>query len=183
MKESVLANLRIAATLAHRSSFGLRLSHEGQTVLQVGFPSGGEEPAGPRVPPCAFRVSVGEAWRLHRQGRCLNLCGLPHGEDPVIDVEVPPGAVEHPAGIYEVPLRESRLLMVATTAGLGPCRAAAGPGGLDLHVDPLLGVILLQASAVTDSDAALARDALLAAAAEVTVAELLEEAAPGLPHW
>lgn len=180
MRDSVLANLRIGATLAHRLSFGLRLSHEGHTVLRVGLD---DESGVSRVPPCAFRVSVGEAWRLQRQGRCLTLCGLPQGEDPAIDLALPAGAAEHPGGVYEIELRQSRLLVIATTAGLGVCREAAGPYGLDLQVDPLLGVILMQASATDQAGTDAAREALVDAAAEVTVGELLEDAGAGMAQW
>ena len=178
MRTSALANLRIAAALSHRLAFSVRLSHADRPVFHVGLtcPADGDDV--PCVTPCGFRVAVADAWRLQRQGRIVSLRGMPTGVDAVIDLEPPAGGAAWPGGIYEVPLRDGTLYAFPTTARLDACRRAARPADFDLHVDPLLGVTVVQSVAGRDGSAA--RHALLAAAGELVVAEVIEDVAIGI---
>jgi hypothetical protein len=171
-----LAELRTAATLAHRLPLRVRVRHDHHIVLEVARPPFPEDSASRWLPPCAFRAAVGTAWRRHLQGEPQRFVTLPLDTDPAIDIGVPPGGCTRPGGLYELPWDGGSLHAFATTVDPGLCRRTAASVEVGYHTDPATDVSLFHILAA-DDEQAMAVDLMEGVLARLATEELLA----GLP--
>lgn len=164
--------LRRAATLCHAvPAMRVRVSHEGATLLEISREHGHDAPTGDgtlHLPPCAFRVAVGRAHQLRKEGRNMTFLGLDAGDVPSVEVGLPCGGEAWPGGIYQVLEGRRFLYLFATTLPLARCRAllvegevdavvAAHPAARDatrigLHADDATGVTLVHTDVALGAD-------------------------------
>lgn len=128
LHDDAFAALRRAATLAHAlPPVRVRVSDGSNLLLEVARE---HEHAGPvgdgtlRLPPCAFRVAVGQAHRLRLEGRRVGFLGLPDGATPQVQVGLPCGGEAFPGGIYQVLDAARWLHLFATALPIDACRRA-----------------------------------------------------------
>jgi hypothetical protein len=76
----------------------------------------------PSFPPCAFRIAVGQAHRLYRQGTQLRFLGMGADGEPTVDVGLRSGDVVMPGHIYRFRAQAGRFLFCFMTE-LGPLSA------------------------------------------------------------
>lgn len=136
LHDDAFAALRRAATLAHAlPPVRVRVSDGSNLLLEVAREHDHTGPVGDgtlRLPPCAFRVAVGQAHRLRLEGRRIGFLGLPDGATPHVQVGLPCGGEAFPGGIYQVLDGARWLHLFATALPIDACRrAAAGIDGAD----------------------------------------------------
>ena len=144
--ERLLRDLRIAATLAHCLPLRVRVAHGGRVLVDVGrHPSA--------LDPCGFRAATIKAWRDHRAGRAIGLCGLPVGVEPTVVVD---GGVPGPCGLLEV----EGVSVLATTLDEDRCRACCAADDVEVHADVDTGVCVVVGRDLDDVLARIAAEEL-----------------------
>jgi hypothetical protein len=148
-----LAELRVAATLAHRLPVRVRVRHVDHVVLEVARPPFASGATTRWLPPCAFRAAVGTAWRRHREGERQRFADLPLDTDPAIDVGVPPGGLTRAGGLYQLPWDGGTLHAFASDVDPLLCKRAAAAVEVGYHTDPATDVSLFHVLAEAGEDA------------------------------
>jgi hypothetical protein len=185
------AALRRAATLVHSvPALRARLVHAGRVVVDVAPPGTPVPEAARGVTPCGFRRAVARAWADHRAGHRFELCDLPTGAEPAVQLGVPPCGHSFPGEIHCVPSNGRYLYVFATTFPTERCRQRADhhlcdvevPGlwGVGLRADPATETTLVYAELDADRrhrSEARTLDVLESIAADIAVRQLLDDLA------
>lgn len=174
-----MAAMRIAATLAHSlPNLRVRIRHDRDSLLEVAHPA---TATGPAMGACMFRRAVACAYEQSKGGVQLAFMGLRAGEEPAIDIGVPPGDAALPGGVYRVTVGDQTVHGFATTLSARHCREvleALPDSGhvVRLHHDVATEVTFVHtvtANADAPADAAHLAPALEALLADEVVRELV----------
>jgi hypothetical protein len=174
-----LAALRVAATLAHRLPVQVRVRSGGQVVVEVARSGGGNAAGGNAadrtlLTACQFRAAVAEAWGMARAGKAVAMRGLRPGEEPTVDVGLPPGACGRPGGLWRFPA-DGGFLWVAAAVGPPDRLWIAADPDLCIGVDEATGVVVASAWVDDADDEAGVVDTLEGLVAELSVGALIAD--------